>query len=104
MWRFQLYHASNEATATQRAQWLAELAIAVEQAQRIAWRLGVSEGDDAEAKSLYARLEAARSEIDSLRRGPWVGDRGELEPFWMQLLPWQPRRDGLCEDSDCEPA
>ena len=82
-------HESNEATATERARWLAELAIAVEQAQRLAWRLGVSEGDDPDAKSLYARLEAVRTEVESLRRGGWAGEHQELDPFWMQFLPWR---------------
>ena len=95
---------SNEAAATERARWLAELAIAIEQAQRIAWRLGVSEGDDPEAKSLYGRLEAARSEIDSLRRGTWSGTHQELDPFWMQLLPWKASVDNAPEGSGREPA
>ena len=80
---------SNEATATERARWLAELATAIDQAQKLAWRLGVSEGDDPEAKSLYARLESVRTEVESLRRGGWAGERRELDPFWMKLLPWR---------------
>lgn len=80
---------SNEATATERARWLAELATAIEQAQRVAWRLGVSEGDDPEAKDLYAQLESVRSEVDSLRRGGWAGEHQELDPFWMKRLPWR---------------
>lgn len=92
---------SNEATATERARWLAELAIAVEQAQKLAWRLGVSEGDDPEAKDLYARLESVRTEVESLRRGGWAGAHEELDPFWVKLLPWRsaanddPKASGL---------
>lgn len=52
----------------QRAQWLAELAAAVEQAQRLAWSLGVAEGSNAEARLLYGHLEALRAEIGLLRR------------------------------------
>ena len=81
---------SNDATATERARWLAELAIAVEQAQKLAWRLGVSEGDDPDAQSLYAQLEMVRGEVESLRRGGWAGEHQELDPFWMKLLPWRP--------------
>jgi len=88
---------SNEATATDRARWLAELAVAIEQAQKLAWRLGVSEGDDPEAKDLYSRLEAAREEVESLRRGGWAGEQRELDPFWMKLLPW---RSPVLGDSD----
>lgn len=80
---------SHEATATDRARWLAELAIAIEQAQKLAWRLGVSEGQDPDAKSLYAQLESVRGEVDSFRRGQWAGDHQELDPLWTKLLPWQ---------------
>ena len=81
---------SNDATAaTERARWLAELALAIDQAQKLAWRLGVSEGDDPDAKSLYARLETVRSEVESLRRGGWAGALEELDPVWMKLLPWR---------------
>lgn len=80
---------SSEATATERSRWLSELAVAIEQAQRVAWQLGVSEGDDPEAKDLYARLEAAREEVESLRRGGWAGEQSQLDPFWMKLLPWR---------------
>ena len=93
---------SNEATATERARWLAELATAIEQAQRVAWRLGISEGDDPETKDLYARFESVRSEVDSLRRGGWAGERQELDPFWMKLLPWRPAANG--EEPDRETA
>jgi hypothetical protein len=90
---------AKKATATDRALWLAELAIAIEQAQRLTWRLGVSEGDSAEAKSLYARLESLRAEVDSLRRGSWSGKCQALDPFWMQLLPWRSGADALGEEA-----
>lgn len=76
---------------------MAELALAIDQAQRVAWRLGVTEGNSAEAMALYARLEAAREELDSLRRGSWAGEQRELDPFWMKLLPW---RTHVLGDSD----
>jgi len=65
------------------------LAVAIDQAQKVAWRLGVSDGDDPDAKNLYARLEMVRSEVESLRRGGWAGEHQELDPFWMKLLPWR---------------
>jgi hypothetical protein len=69
----------------QRARWLAELAASIDEAQRIAWRLGVTEGDNAEAKELYGRLEAARVEVESLRRGgAWTREPVELPPQWMK--------------------
>lgn len=95
---------SNEATATERARWLAELAIAIDQAQRVAWRLGVSEGDDPDAKALYARLESVRTEVETLRRGGWAGEHQELDPFWMKLLPWRPAVNDLPEEPGRETA
>jgi hypothetical protein len=85
---------SNEAIATERARWFSELSAAIDQAQKLAWRLGVSEGDSAEAMELYARLEAVREEVDALRRGGWAGEQSQLEPFWMNLLPWRPQPVG----------
>ena len=81
---------SKEVAAAERARWLAKLASTIDEAQKLAWRLGVSEGDNPEAKTLYARLEDLREEVDALRRGSWTGTRQEIDPVWMQLLPWQP--------------
>lgn len=86
-----------EAAATERARWLAELATAIEQAQKLAWRLGVTEGDDAEALELYAHLELAREEVEALRLGGWAGVQQELDPFWLKFLPW---RTQIAESSD----
>lgn len=80
---------SSGAVASERARWLSELSVAIDQAQKLAWRLGVSEGDDPEALDLYARLELAREEVESLRRGGWAGEQSQLDPFWINLLPWR---------------
>lgn len=85
-------HDSHEPTATERARWLAELAVAIEQAQVVAWRIGVIEGDEPEALELYARLEAAREEVDALRRGSWTGVSQDMDPAWLRLLPWRTRQ------------
>ena len=69
-----------------RARWLAELAQAIAQAQRLAWRLGVAEGDSEEARDLYARLEAVRTEVDSLRFGRWVDVGQEIDAAWLERL------------------
>ncbi len=75
----------NDFAAVQRARWLAELAASIDEAQRVAWRLGVTEGNNAEAKELYGRLEAARVEVESLRRGgAWTRVPVELPPHWMK--------------------
>jgi hypothetical protein len=81
-----LHRAPDSAAALERARWLAELLEAINQAQRIAWRLGVAEGDCEEARDLYARLEAVRNEVDALRFGDWTALRSEIDPNWIQLL------------------
>ena len=70
----------------ERARWLAELALAVDQAQRLAWSLGISEASVAEVEGLYRRLEAARIEIEALRRGASPARQAELDPLWTSLF------------------
>lgn len=70
----------------EEARWLAKLAEAIGQAQRLVWRIGVSEGDSAQAKDLYVRLEAVRAEIDALRRGPSPAPKREMRSFWSHLI------------------
>jgi hypothetical protein len=81
-----------ETSATERARWLAQLALALEEAQKVAWRLGVSEGDNAEAKELYSRIEAARAEVDRLRLSGFRRIREESDPDWCNLL-WNHKLD-----------
>ena len=81
-----MHRARNQAAARERARWLDELAQAIDQAQRLTWRLGVHEGDNEEARLLYARLEAAHSEVESLRFGDWLDVRNEIDPKWLEGL------------------
>lgn len=81
-----MHRARNQAAARERARWLDELAQAIDQAQRLTWRLGVLEGDNEEARLLYARLEAAHSEVESLRFGDRLGVRNEIDPKWLEGL------------------
>jgi hypothetical protein len=81
-----LYRAPSQADILSRIRWLDELAQAIGQAQRLAWRLGVEDGDCVEARELYARLEAARSEVEALRYGDWVDVRKEADPAWLASL------------------
>ena len=68
-------------SASARAQWLGELAIAIDEAQWLAWRLGVVEGDNAEALELYVRLEIARAEVEALQgRRPTPPEAGLRPP------------------------
>jgi hypothetical protein len=76
----------DQASASDRARWLTDLAEAIVQAQRVAWALGIAEGDDPDAKELYGRLESARVEVESLRHGRWSRPSSELNPIWTKLL------------------
>jgi hypothetical protein len=76
----------DQASASDRARWLAELAEAIDQAQRVAWALGIAEGDDPEAKELYGQLESARAEVESLRHGRWIRRSREPNPDWPKIL------------------
>jgi hypothetical protein len=77
-----------ETTADERARWLRELAEALEQAQKLAWRMGLLDGNSVEAMELYGRLEAARLEAQSLRLGQFGAAQREYGPNWMDLTPW----------------
>jgi hypothetical protein len=81
-------NSSKRMSAASRAKWLAELAIAIDEAQRLAWRVGVTEAKSSEALELYVRLEAARVEVEALRRAarpaglsPWPIPAPEAEPL-----------------------
>ena len=78
-----------EQMAALRAEWLAQLADAIEGAQRLAWQLGTSDGTSTEARDLYGRLEAARLELDSLRGLACVRE-SRIEPNWLQKLGFDP--------------
>ena len=83
-----MHRASDQVVALERARWLAELTQAIAEAQRLAWRLGVVEGDSEDARELYARLEGLASEVQSLRFGGWLNVRQEADlPTLEGLLP-----------------
>lgn len=76
----ELHRARNQAAARERSRWLDDLSQAVAQAQKVAWTLGVVEGDSEVARTLYARLESIRSELESLRFGDRLGGRKQINP------------------------
>jgi hypothetical protein len=47
--------------------WQRDLVRAVDEAQWLAWRVGVVEGRSAQALELYVRLECIRTELEELR-------------------------------------
>ena len=71
--------------AALRARWMAELAEAIEGAQRVAWQLGTATHGSFEARELYARLEAARLELEALRHGA-RRLREEIEPWLAEQI------------------
>lgn len=73
--------------AAVRSRWMAELASAIDEAQRVAWQLGAQSGASQEARELYGRLEAARVELEELR-GVAGGGADNLEPLLLQRLGW----------------
>jgi hypothetical protein len=81
-----------EVTAADRARWLVELTDALEQAQRLTWRMGLSGGGNADAMELYGRLEAARVEAQSLQLGGFTAS-SQYSPAWIELLPWREGED-----------
>lgn len=87
-------HSSPETslTAAERARWLAELALAVDQAQRLATEIAASEARRSEAGELHAQLEAIRVEVEMLRRGRPEGDK--IDPNWINLFGWNERHAG----------
>jgi hypothetical protein len=69
-----------------RREWFAQLANAIDGAQRVAWQLGTSHGVSVEARELYGRLEAARLELESLRA---IDARPlQADTDWLQKLGW----------------
>lgn len=76
---------SGDRAAAVRARWMAELAAAIEGAQRVAWQLGSARNASLEARELYGRLEAARLELEELRRGT-RRLREELDPWLAEQI------------------
>ena len=71
----------------ERSVWLAELACAVNDAQRLTWALGAS-GENRLAMELYAKLEVVRLEIEDLRSRARATRRNNLDPFWVESPLW----------------
>jgi hypothetical protein len=74
--------------AAERARWLAELAQVLEQAQELMSRLAVADRRRGEVLDVSARLEAARAEVQALRRARLSEPPENLDPEWPRQLPW----------------
>lgn len=75
--------SGHRTSAVERSRWLAELALAVEQAQQLAR----AQSDCAQARELFDRLESVRVEIEALRRGGWDVRPAEIDPLWARIFP-----------------
>lgn len=64
--------SSTVAGASRSAQ-IKKLLDAIDQAQHLAWRLGMVEGQSRKAIGLYIRLETLRLEVESIRSGRSAG-------------------------------
>jgi hypothetical protein len=79
--------------AAERARWLAELAQALGEAQELVNCLAVAGGGYIETLDVCARLEAARAEVQSLRRSgtretrPYVDRKWHEHALWDRVLP-----------------
>jgi hypothetical protein len=73
--------------AAKRARWLAELAAAVDEAQRVAYALSLSRGSCAEAEILFGRLDAVRIEVQDLRGAGRSARPARINPRWTSLFP-----------------
>jgi hypothetical protein len=80
---------SAELAGAGRAQWLAELSEALEQAHQLMWKLGIGDGGDPAAMELYLRVEAARLEVQALRLGRRYQTIEDIDPKWIEPLPWK---------------
>ena len=64
-----------------RAQWLAELSEALDQAHHLMWKLAAME--------LYLRIEAARLEVQAFRLGRRYQMTDDIDPKWSEPKPWK---------------
>ena len=78
---------SDNSSGDARALWLAELALAIDQARRAADRYEFSEEDALEVRALKTRLEAIRLEVEDLRRGGWRAGGEEMGSRRINLRP-----------------
>ena len=70
----------------EQARCVADLADAIAEAQALARSIGAGHPGHGEASALYDRLEAARRELEELRRGDDSLWCGEIPPEWSNFL------------------
>lgn len=87
-----MFSVPTEAPAAGKARWLADLAAALDEAQRLLLELGLHDDDAAEARDVCVRIEAARREVQSLRLSRSIAARIEPDPEWSNFIPWAVER------------
>ena len=80
-------HLGERPAAAKRARWLAELAAAVDAAQRVAQALSVSRDRCAEAEILFGRLDELRIEVAVMRGAGGTARPAQFDPRWTSLFP-----------------
>lgn len=74
--------------AADRAQWLAELAEALNAAHELLQNSPFADVERATANELYLRIEGARLEVQSLRLSRSLNPRKEVHPKWIESGAW----------------
>ncbi|MDQ3144354.1 MAG: hypothetical protein M3Q57_05680, partial [Pseudomonadota bacterium] len=82
----QIRRLALEYVAREQARCVADLAAAIAEAQSLARSMGAGHPGHGEASALHDRLEKARLELETLRRGDDTLWCGELSPEWTNLL------------------
>ncbi|MEO6248765.1 MAG: hypothetical protein ABIO85_09345 [Sphingomicrobium sp.] len=89
-------HAEEGPRGAARARWLAELAAALAEADRVVTMLLRWRGGSREAESLSNRIGAARSQVEALQRGGSGPDFPiEADPLWTLGEARRPRVDDV---------
>jgi hypothetical protein len=79
---------SNWDSAAQRAQWLAELSTALDDARHLVKELGAEEGR-IETVEIYARIEAVRLQVQAMRLRRTYSGGDDFAPEWTKDIPWK---------------
>ena len=79
---------SRDASAAERARWLAELSEVLDEAHKLASELGLAHIDGAEAMELRMRLAAARTQVRALQLGRPEDRSDEADPKWSNPPVW----------------
>jgi acyl-CoA reductase-like NAD-dependent aldehyde dehydrogenase len=83
-----VYSVPDDLSPAKRAQWLAELTEALDEARQLLVQLEVAADYRETARELYLKIEAARLEVQLLRLSRSLQPRGDFDPEWTQLPPW----------------